>query len=104
MILQRNDRGNHIKSLQARLKAFNLAFDNVRGALRLFFAIRDVRSHGLLQIVDVVDEDAVHLVHLRIDIARHRNIDEEHGTILAAAHEQFAVLAAEDSVRELRSR
>ena len=82
----------------------DFAFDDVFGALGLFLAIGDVRGHGLLQIVDVVDENAVDLVHLRIDVARHRDIDEEHGTVLAAAHEHFAVFAPENSVRRARSR
>ena len=62
-------------------------------------AVGDVRDDYLLQVVDVVDEDAVQLVHLRIDIARHRDIDEEHGTVTAAAQETLAVLLAEDGVR-----
>ena len=51
------------------------------------------------KIVDVVDEDAVQLVHLRIDVARDRNVDEEHGTIAAAAQELLAMLLAENGVR-----
>ena len=58
-----------------------------------------MRGGNLLQIVDVVDEDAFDLVHRRIDVARDGDIDEEHGPVAAAVHELLAVLAAEDGVR-----
>ena len=64
------------------LEALDFDFDDGFGALRFFLAIGNVRGDHLLQIVDVVDEDAVQLVHLRIDVARHGDIDEEHGTVL----------------------
>ncbi len=66
--------------------AWDLTFGDVRG------------GHGL-QVVDVVDEDAFHLVHRRIDIAGDGDIDEEHGAVAAAMHELLAVFAAEDGVR-----
>src|SRR5580700_8873792 len=99
MVLQRNDSRDDVEGLQASLKTYDFALDNVGGALGLLFAIRHVRGDGLLQIVDVVDENSVHLVHLRINVARYRDIDEEHGTVLAPAHKELAVLTAEDGVR-----
>jgi hypothetical protein len=62
-------------------------------------AVGDVAGNGLLQVVDVVDEDAVKLVHGRINIARNGDVDKEHGAVLSAGQEQLAVLAAEDGVR-----
>jgi hypothetical protein len=61
-----------------------------------FFHMR--RGH-LLQVVDVVDEDTVELVHLRIDVARNGNIDEKHRPVAAAMEKCLAVLAAEDRQR-----
>src|SRR5581483_5026054 len=53
----------------------------------------------LLQIVNIVDEDAVELIHLRINVARNGDIDEEHGPVAAAMQKSLAMLAAEDGVR-----
>src|ERR1035441_9408046 len=64
--------------------------------------LRNLSPCSLLQIVDVVNEDAVQLVQLGIDIARDRDVDEEHGTVAALAEEPFAVLLAEDGVRRAR--
>ena len=58
-----------------------------------------MRGDSLLQVVNVVNEYAVELVHLRIDIARDSNVDEEHGAVLTTAKEQLAVLPAEDGMR-----
>ena len=55
-------------------------------------------SHSL-QVIDVVDKDALQLVHGRVDVARHRDIDEKHRLVAALVHERLAVLAAEDGVR-----
>src|ERR1700679_732485 len=99
MILQGNDGGYDIEGLQANLKALDLTLDNSGGALRFLLAVRNVRRHCLLQVVDIVDEDSVHLVHFRVDVARHRNVNEEHGAVLAAAHEKLAMLASKDRVR-----
>src|SRR5271170_352822 len=55
-----------------------------------------------LQVVNVVEEDALNAVHLRIDIARNRDIDEKHGPVAAAVNELSAVLGAEDRLRRSR--
>ena len=102
VVLQRDNRGHDIEGLDARLKALDLAVDNSFRAVRFFLAVGHVRGDSLLQVVNVVDEDAVELVHLRIDIARDSNVDEEHGAVLTAAKEQLAVLRAEDSMRRAR--
>ena len=52
-----------------------------------------------LQIVDVVDKDAFHLVHRRIDVARNGDVDEEHGPVTATMHELLAVLFPENRMR-----
>src|SRR6185437_1989169 len=68
-------------------------------ALRLSSAIAYVGLDDLLQIIDVVSKDAVHMSHFRIYVARNGNIDEEHGAVLATMHEQLAVLPPEDRMR-----
>ena len=62
-------------------------------------ALVHVGGGHLLQVVDVVDEDAFELVHRRVHVAGHGNVDEEHGPVAAAMQEGLAVLAAEDGVR-----
>src|SRR5207253_10562974 len=95
MILQRHDRRDHIECLNPGLEALNLTVNDGFRALSFLLAVGDVSGYGLLQIIDIVDEDAVQLVHPRINVARNSNIDEEHRTVLAAAEKHFAVLAPE---------
>ena len=83
MILQRDDCGNDVQALQAGMEPSDLGFDNALGVLGFFFSADHMRADCSLQVVDVIDKDAVELVHLRIDVARDGNVDEEHGTVLA---------------------
>ena len=55
-----------------------------------------------MQIVNVVNEDPVQLVHLRIDIARYGDIDEKHRAVLSSLKELQSVLASEDRMRGTR--
>ena len=59
-------------------------------------------ADGLLQIVDVVGEDAVELAHLRRNVAGDGDVDEKHWTVLAAREELLAVFAAKDRVGRAR--
>jgi hypothetical protein len=99
MVLQADDGRNHVERLQAGVEFIDLAIDDRLRFFGFLLAIGNVRTDRLLQIVDVIDEDAVDLVHLRIDVAGHGDIDEEHGLVLAQRHELFAVLGLEDEVR-----
>ena len=83
-------------------RAWNLSTSSLHdgfGAIGFYPPVGNMRGDHLLQVVDVVNEDAVQLVHLRIDVARHRDIDEEHRTVAAAAQELLAMLFAEDGMR-----
>src|SRR5579859_4294967 len=88
-----------LTSLQAGFKLFYFARNNRFGSLGFMAAIGDVAAHGLLEVVDVVGKDAVELGHFRRDVARNGDVDEEHGPILAAGEELFAMFAAEDGLR-----
>src|SRR5208282_3097022 len=98
VVLQADDGGNHVESLEASLKLLDLAIDDGLRLFRFLPAVGYVRSNRLLQVVDVIDENAIEFVHLRIDIAGNGNIDEEHGLVLAPRHEFFAMFAPEDEV------
>src|SRR5271169_5013391 len=99
MFLQRHDGRHYVKRLQPRLELVHLELDDGLGAIGFGSPVGDMRGHHLLQVVDVVHEDTVELVHLRIDIAWHRNVDEEHRAVAAAAQELLAVLLVKDGVR-----
>ncbi len=72
MILQADDGGDDIQRLQPGMEFFDLAVNDGLGLFRLFLAVRDMGTDRLLQIIDIVDEDSVEFVHLRIDVARER--------------------------------
>jgi len=65
-----------------------------------FLRSETCETDRLLQIVDVVNKNAVDLVHFRIDVARYGDIDKKHGLVLAQRHELFAVFAFEDEIGE----
>ncbi len=64
--------------------ARHLAGHNRLGRLGLAIAHCLVLHRDLLQVVDVVHEAAVDLIHFGSHVARHGDVDEEHGPILAA--------------------
>ena len=98
VVLQTYDGRNHVKRLQAGVEFADFAIDDRLRLFRFLFAIGDVRTDRLLQIVDVIDKNAVDFVHRRIDVAGNSNVDKEHGLVFAQRHELFAVLGTEDEV------
>src|SRR6266446_4037058 len=99
MVLQTDDGRNHVESLQASVESVDLTIDDRLSLIRFLLAIRDVGTDRLLQIVDVVDENAVELVHLRIDVARDGDVNKEHRAVAAEGHQLFAMLGPEDEMR-----
>src|SRR5580698_6940578 len=93
--LQRNDGGRGADRAAAFNKALDLKSDDGFSVDGFAAALFHVRGGHLLQIVDVIDEDAVEFVHLRIDVAGDGDVDEEHGPVAAAMEEGLAVFAAE---------
>src|SRR5579859_8040717 len=65
-------------------------------ALGLFLALGSVVGRHRLQIVHIVNEHPVQLVYVGVDIARHGNINEEHGAIAPAFKQALTMLAAEE--------
>ena len=84
------------------MELLHFAVDDRLSLLRFLLTIGNVRTHRLLQIVDIVHEDAIQLIHLRIDVARHRDIDKEHWTIASASKELLGVFGLENEVRRTR--
>ena len=98
-LLQRDDGRSGVDGALALMEALDFGGDDRLGVNGLDAALFHVRGGDLLQVVDVVDEDAVELVQLRIDVARDGDIDEEHGPVAALVKEGLAVLGAEDGMR-----
>src|SRR5207253_4708919 len=99
MVLQGNNCRYDIERQHPCLKALYFDIDDNFRTLRFFPPVGDVRRNRLLQIVDVINENTVQLIHFWIDVAWHRDIDEEHWAVLAPAQKQFSMLAPEDGVR-----
>src|SRR5208282_3867943 len=102
MILQANDGWNHIERVQSGLEALDFAGDDGFGQLGFVAAVGYVAADGLLQIVDVVDEDAVEPRHFRRNVAGDGDVDEEHWLVLAAGQELLSMLAAENGLGRTR--
>ena len=98
VILQADDGGVDIQRLQPGVEFFHLAVNDGLGLFRLFLAIRDMGTDRLLQIIDIVNEDSVEFVHLRIDVARDGDIDKKHGAVTPAGKKLLGVFGTEDKV------
>src|SRR6266702_462421 len=61
-----------------------------------------MRLNDLLQVIDVVNEDSVQVIQPWVDVARNRNVDEEHWAILAGLQKLLAMLLAKDGMRRAR--
>src|SRR5437667_1693907 len=88
-----------MQGLQTGFEPLYFRFNNALRPLGLLRSGGDVGSNRFLQIVNVVNENAIKLVHLRIDVPGHSNVDEKHGTVLPSAQKHFAMLAAENGNR-----
>ena len=64
--------------LEPRHHALHFLGHDLLGVVGLLHALAQVGVDHFLQIVDVVEEDVVEIVDGGLDIARHRDIDQEH--------------------------
>src|SRR5262249_3202153 len=99
VILERNDCGNNVERFYSRLKTRDFTVDNDFGKFGFLLTVGNMRCHRLLKVVNVVEEDAVQFVHLRVNVAGHGYVDEEHGAVFATAEKKFSVLTAENGTR-----
>ena len=98
-LLQGDDGRRNVDGSLSQMEALDLGGDQGFRIDCLAAAFGKMRGGNLLQIVDVVDEDAFELAHLRIDVAGHGNVDEEHGAVAAAMQKGLPVLPTEDGLR-----
>src|SRR5438270_13274501 len=99
MLLERNDGGDYIQGIEALVEMFDFLLDDVLSTGSFLLSIGSVRDNHGLQVINVIDEDAVELGHRGIDVAGYGDIDEEHWLVFALLQEHLAVLTAEDVVR-----
>src|SRR6266567_2625164 len=88
-----------MQSLQPDLETVDFGVDNFLGGLRFLLATGDMGCDCVLQVVNVIDENSVELVHRRINVARDCDVNEEHGTNFPLGEKFLAVLAPEDRDR-----
>src|SRR5207253_6733936 len=82
MLLQRDDGWRDLTRLYAPGEPIQLLFDDLLRAFGLAAAAGQISRHHRLQVIDVINENAVEPTHARIHVARDGDIDEEHGTVL----------------------
>ena len=70
--------------------------DDRLGARDLAGAPREVLADGRLQIVDVVEEHLLDLAGRRLDVARHRDVDDEQRPVAPRPHHRLDVRLGED--------
>ena len=97
-VLQGDDGGDGVAGLLALEVELDFAGDDGFGGGGLSAAVGEVCGGDLLQVVDVVDEAAFHLVHPGVDVAGDGDVDEEHGAVAAALQKALAVGAVEDGM------
>ena len=85
LLLQTDDGGNHFARLQPRHHPFHFFADDGFGLLGRLSAPFQIGRDYFLQIVNVVEKNVVQLVDAGLDVARHRDIDQEHRPILRAS-------------------
>ncbi len=83
-------------------ESLRLLGNNRLGPLRLPSPIHQVRRSHRLQIVNVVQEHPLQLIHPRVHIARHRNIDHKHRPVLPPTQHLLRLLHSEDLLRRPR--
>ncbi len=76
-----------------------LLLDDGLRARQLGAALGQVVLHDLLQVVDVVEEDLLEVAGRGLDVARHRDVDDEQRTVRPLAHDRLHEFARDDRGR-----
>ena len=98
-LAQRRDGGHDLEAAQPVVHARELLLDDALGVLRLLLALVAVVLDHVLQVVDVVEVGVAHAVDLGVEVARHGDVDEEHGAVPAALEGALDDLPGDDVVR-----
>ena len=104
LLLQADDGGRDLGHLEPRHHALDLFGHQRLGVVGLLHALAQVGVDHFLQVVDVVEEDVVEVVDRGLDIARHRDIDQEHRLVAAGGDDALHLLLVQDVVRRAGAR
>src|SRR5437667_4226178 len=98
-LAQLHEQRDHVERLLPFQELPDLALDQALGGRGLLLPLAQVGLGHRAQVVEVVEEDAFQLAGRRVDVARHRDVDEEQRPEVAAAPgrpDVLDVLAADD--------
>ena len=103
MAVQRGDRRHHRAALEPAQEALGLRGDHLLGLHHRLLADLQVVLDDVRQVVDAVEEHVVELRRLGLDVARHREVDDEHRRVPARLDHALEQALAEDRQRARRA-
>jgi len=83
LLLEGNNGWDSFSRVQVLAVFFDFGGDDALGGSGFAATVGQVGGGYLLEVVNVVDEAAFDLVHLRVDVAGDGDVDEEHGAVAA---------------------
>src|SRR4051812_37141050 len=99
VLAQRRDRRQHVELGHPPREALDLLLDDRLGPRALARAHLEVARDDRLQVVDVVERDALDIAALGLDVARHRDVDEHERPAVALLHDERDVVGGDERVR-----
>ena len=98
VLAQGRDRRQGIELAQPACEAPDLLLDDLVRARRLLGARGEVAGDDRLEVVDVVQRHPFELAAGGVDVARHRDVDQQQRPLPALGHHQLELLSAHDRV------
>ena len=99
MAVQRGDRRHHRAAFEPAQEALGLRRDHLLGLRHRLAADLQVVLDDVRQVVDAVEEHVVELARFGLDVARHREIDDEHRRVAARLDHPLEQPLADDRQR-----
>ena len=96
---QLDDGRCNLARLKLQAKGLHFLIDDLLGPHCFLEPFFEVRINNLLQIIDVVHERIVDLIHCRIDISGHGDIDEKYRLVLPPMNDLLRQILSDDEVR-----
>src|SRR5262245_1143006 len=84
-------------------QAASLVANNGFAARDFLFPLAQIVGGNRLQIVNVVEVNVVHEVHIRIDVSRDGDVDEKQRGIFSQLHQRLQPCAVNDVMRSGRA-
>src|SRR6185503_21128618 len=80
------------------LESLQLTLQKSLGAARVGLTPREVALHHSLEVVDVAQVHSVEAAHGRVDVAWHRDVDQQQRTAAARDHHRVELVPLDDAV------